>query len=252
MDALPTLQPASAHERLGPANAVDAWRWLAVAAAGIVVGAALSLILAAVGAWLVGTPGGARTLATMAEPPVWFVVTELVGLWTGFAAASFVVTRSGRTVGLRFERHDAWYLFLGVVLQLAVDVAYVNAKGLSKPEHTLLGGGTGWLLVVPALMTVLLAPLFEELYFRGVLLRGLLVAWRTPVAAVGVVLSVVVDATLFGLAHLGTDAWIQLPGLVALGAILCVLAIRSGRLGPSIMTHAGFNLLAVSVFAYQR
>lgn len=249
-----TLQPADERDRLGPANRTEAWRWLFVAVAAVLAGAAASVVLTTLGAWLAGTPGGAQAVAKESSPPVWYVATSLVGLWCGFGAAAFVVTRNGRRVGLAFARHDAWYLLVGVALQLVVDAVYslFQVKGLAKSNNDLLGGGGGWLLLVPAVMTVVFAPLFEELYFRGVLLRGLLVAWRTRLAIVGVVLSVTLDATFFGLAHLGTDAWYQLPGLIALGAILCVLAIRTGRLGPSILTHAGFNLLAVAVFAGTR
>jgi CAAX protease family protein len=254
MAAPPTLQPADERDRLGPATRRDAWRWLLAAAGGLVLGAAMSAVLETFVAWMAGTPGGAHALAAMAKPPVWFVCAELLGLWTGFVAAVIVVTRSGRRVGLAFSLHDVWFVFVGMALQALVSVAYqgVHVPSSSKGTDQLLGGGTGWLLVVPAVMTVVLAPLFEELYFRGVLLRGLLGAWRTHLALVGVVGSVLVDGALFGLAHLGSDQWIQLPGLVGLGVILCILAIRTGRLGPSILTHAGFNLLAVAVFAGTR
>jgi membrane protease YdiL (CAAX protease family) len=254
MAAPPTLQPADARDRLGPGSRRDAWRWLFAAAAGLVLGAALSAVLEALAAWLAGTPGGARALTAMPKPPVWFVCASLIGLWAGFGAAAFVVTRSGRRVGLAFAAHDIWFLLVGMALQGLVSIAYqgIHISGSSKGTDQLLGGGTGWLLLVPAFMTIVLAPFFEELYFRGVLLRGLLGAWRTRLAFVGVAGSVVVDAALFGIAHLGTDEWVQLPGLIGLGVILCVLAIRTGRLGPSILTHAGFNLLAVAVFAGQR
>ena len=254
MAAPPTLQPADARDRLGPATRRDAWRWLLAAVVGLILGAAMSAVLEALAAWLAGTPGGVRALAAMAKPPVWFVCASLLGLWTGFGAAAFVVTRSGRRVGLAFSHHDVWFVLVGMALQGLVSLAYqgVHVSGSSKGTDQLLGGGTGWLLLIPAVMTIVLAPLFEELYFRGVLLRGLLGAWRTRLAIVGVAGSVLVDAALFGIAHLGIDEWIQLPGLVALGVVLCVLAIRTGRLGPSILTHAGFNLLAVAVFAGQR
>jgi uncharacterized protein len=254
MAAPPTLQPADARDRLGPSTTAEAWRWLLVALLGVVVGWAASVLLASVLAWLVGTPGGVRALASASSPPVWFVVAELVGLWCGFGAAAFIVTRTGRSVGLAFAPKDAWCLLLGMALQLLVDAAYYpfHFHGLAKSNDQLLGGGGGWLLLVPAVLTIVCAPLFEELFFRGVVLRGLLVAWRTVPAWIGVAAAVVVDAGVFGLAHLGTDAWYQLPGLVFLGVVLCLLAIRSGRLGPSVFTHAGFNLLAVAVFAGTR
>jgi membrane protease YdiL (CAAX protease family) len=254
MAAPPTLQPADARDRLGPATRQEGWRWLLAALAGLLAGAAMSILLTTVGAWLVGTPGGAHALASLAEPPIWYIACELIGLWMGFGGAAFAVTRSGRRIGLSFSPHDVWFLLVGMALQGIVYAAYlgVHTSGSNRGTNQLLGGGRGWLLFVPAIFTILGAPVFEELYFRGVLLRGLLSAWRTQLAIVGVLCSVVVDATLFGFAHLGTDQWYQLPGLAALGVVLCVLAIRSGRLGPSILTHAGFNLLAVAVFAGNR
>jgi uncharacterized protein len=254
MAAPPTHQPADARSLLGPATQRDAWRWLLVALLGLIAGVAVSEVLTNVGAWIAGTPGGAKALAGLAEPPAWFVATELIGLWTGFVGAAVVVTRSGRRIGLTVGAHDVWFLLVGMALQGVVYLAYshVHESGSNKGTNQLLGGSSGWLLLFTGFLTVVLVPIIEESYFRGVLLRGLLGAWRTRVALVGVTCSVLADAVLFGFAHLGTDEWYQLPGLAFLGAVLAVLAIRTGRLGPSIFTHAGFNLLAVVVFSWNR
>jgi uncharacterized protein len=252
MAAPSLLQPADARDRLGPESTQAAWRWLAIALLGLVVGYAAATILSTIGASLAGTPGGVAALTSETNPPVWFETLGLVGLWIGFGGAAFVATRSHRSVGLSFRGRDAWCVLLGVGLQVAVFLVYLPFHPSSKGVHQLLGGSSGWWLVVPACMTVFLAPLFEELYFRGVLLRGLLVVTQTRVAIVGVVISVLLDASVFGLLHLGSDTWYELPGLVALGVVLCALAIRSGRLGPSIVTHASFNLLAVIAFAWSR
>ena len=45
---------------------------------------------------------------------------------------------------------------------------------------------------------------------------------------------------------------LQLPALVALGVILGVLAVSTKRLGPSIFTHAGFNLVTMIALALSR
>ena len=84
------------------------------------------------------------------------------------------------------------------------------------------------------------------------LLRGLLRVLETPVAVLGIAASVATDALLFGLAHVGTDQWVQVPGLAFVGVVLCVLVLRTGRLGPSIVTHASFNALAVFTYALSR
>jgi membrane protease YdiL (CAAX protease family) len=250
----PLLQPASAADRLGPRDRDEAFRWLLIAVLGVILGYAISELLTSASASLAGVRGGASALAAESVPPVWFIAVGFVGLWIGFGGSAFVATRSGRTVGLRLGQHDIWFLFLGVALQVALTFAYSfsHASGLSKPDNYLLGGGAGWGLLIPAVLSVVLAPLFEELFFRGVLLRALLVVCRTTLAWVGVLASVLIDATIFGFAHLGTDEWIQLPGLALVGAVLCVLAIKTRRLGPSIVTHASFNAAAVLWFAWTR
>ncbi len=256
MAALPLHQPSRAEDTLGPRDRHEATRWLVIAGVGFVLGAAFELILLSIAAGVAGTKGGVTALANAKVPPAWFVVVGFVGLWIGLGGAAFVATRSGRRIGVTFRRHDVLYVFLGLVLQVFLDAIYsvggANSKGLSQSANHLLGGGPGWVLVVPGAMAVLFAPFFEELFFRGVLLRSLLVVFQTPVAVVGVTLSVLADASLFGVAHLGTDEWIQLPGLAFVGVVLCVLAIRSRRLGPSIVTHASFNALAVLAFAWSR
>jgi hypothetical protein len=239
---------------LGPTSRTDAWRWVVTAIAGYLVGSLVGIVLSAIGAWIAGTPGGLSALAAAPEPPVWFVAAEEIGLWVGFGGAAWVVTRSGRSVGFAMKRTDLWFVFLGGALQLFLYLCYLpeHAQNLSKPVHTLLGGGSGWLLIIPGVLTVLFVPVFEELFFRGVLLRAFLVLCATRAAALGVVLAVVLDGAIFGLAHLGNDAWIQLPGLGFVGVVLAALAVLFGRLGPSIVTHASFNAAVVIAFAVQR
>jgi membrane protease YdiL (CAAX protease family) len=79
------------------------------------------------------------------------------------------------------------------------------------------------------------APVVEELFFRGLVLRSLLPLAPAPVA-------VVASGVLFGLAH-----WqgVQFPGLAVFGVVLGVLAYRTGRLTPGIGAHAAFNAVAV-------
>jgi membrane protease YdiL (CAAX protease family) len=253
--AEPTLISATSIPReVGPRNRREAWGWLLVAAAGFVAGQAIALALGAIGASIAGTPGGVAALAKLGVPPVWFIVVELLGLWCGFGGAAWVVTRNDHHVGLWFRPTDAWFVFAGVGLQILLAVLYapLHLRGLSKPTHHLLGAGSGWLLVLPGVMVVVFAPIFEELFFRGVLLRSFLSLMATPARVLGIALAVLCDGALFGLAHLGNDTWYQLPGLVLTGMVLAGLAVWSGRLGPSIVTHASFNALAVLAFAVQR
>jgi len=82
---------------------------------------------------------------------------------------------------------------------------------------------------------VAIAPVVEELFYRGVWLRAAERRW-------GTVAGIVVSATVFGVMHLQP---IDTPALIAFGLVVGWLAARYRRLGPSIWAHVAFNLTAV-------
>ncbi|MEX1316350.1 MAG: CPBP family intramembrane glutamic endopeptidase [Synechococcaceae cyanobacterium] len=82
-----------------------------------------------------------------------------------------------------------------------------------------------------ALTAMVLAPLFEETLFRGVLLPVLGRRWGGPAG-------VLASALVFGLAHLSFG---ELLPLVVLGVGLGWLRLRSGRLGPCVLMHGLWN-----------
>ena len=86
-------------------------------------------------------------------------------------------------------------------------------------------------LVLLALTAVVLAPLFEELVFRGVLLP-VLARW------LGGGWGVLLSALVFAVAHLSIG---ELPPLLVLGIGLALLRVSSGRLLPCVVMHACWN-----------
>lgn len=93
-----------------------------------------------------------------------------------------------------------------------------------------------------AFTATVLAPLFEEVLFRGVLLPVLAQRWGAPLA-------VLASAAVFALAHLSLS---ELAPLFVLGIGLGTLRWRSGRLGASVLMHAlwnGFTFLNLLVLA---
>lgn len=84
-------------------------------------------------------------------------------------------------------------------------------------------------------ITVIGAPIVEELFFRGF-------TQRAAVARLGRPLGVVFSSVLFGLTHFQAP---QLLALVVFGMVLGFLAERTGRLGPSIVTHMAFNATTI-------
>jgi membrane protease YdiL (CAAX protease family) len=84
-------------------------------------------------------------------------------------------------------------------------------------------------------VVVLVAPLVEELTFRGFGVTGLLGALEPVWAIVGVGLA-------FGVWH---GLLIAFPALAILGAILAALRVRTDSVYPSMVAHAIFNGVAL-------
>jgi uncharacterized protein len=95
-------------------------------------------------------------------------------------------------------------------------------------------------LALLALFAGLIAPVVEELLFRGLLLRALRRRF-SPATAVAI------SALVFALAHPALDptwgTFVIVPALFGLGAVSGAIAVRRGDLSASIMLHIGFNFL---------
>jgi membrane protease YdiL (CAAX protease family) len=248
-----------------PATRGDAGVWILLALLGFVIGEIAAALLTVVAADVAGDGSRLSQIAGLAEPPEWYVAASLVGLWAGFVAGPLLASRlrgTGRflvDLGLRFRWIDLTGVFIGAGGQLLVVTLYApfikHIKNFTAPTTKLTGASHGGGFLVVALLTVLGAPFFEELVFRGLLFRGLArlctSAASGPFArrTVGVTVAVVVDGLLFGLAH---GEWVQLAGLAAFGMLLAFVSYRTGRLGMNIVAHGTFNLVAVLVVVANR
>ena len=243
-----------------PANRPSAWLWLLYAALGFAVGEIFGSILVVIAAVGEGHFHDLAHYTDLAEQPLWVLAPGLVGLWVGLFGAAFVSSKArgtgslARDLGVRFRWVDLWGIGIGAGAQFLIDLGYWPlvhyhiVHNLTGPAKKLLGGTTGWEFAVVAVLTVCGAPFFEELFFRGVLLRALgrLFTPTLPGPSVrrawGLVAAVVVDGALFGLAH-----WepVQFVGLALFGSVLAVVSYKTGRLGMNMVAHATFNLVAV-------
>tara|TARA_Y100001968_G_scaffold56140_2_gene47322 strand:- start:2101 stop:3459 length:1359 start_codon:yes stop_codon:yes gene_type:complete len=109
---------------------------------------------------------------------------------------------------------------------------FVGDQGGSNPLlDMVLGSKNSWALLLLLLTTILIAPIFEELIFRGTLL---------PILAkdLGSFWGVIVSALVFALAHLSVG---ELPPLFVLGIGLGILRLSSGRLFPCAIMHSLWN-----------
>lgn len=231
---------------------------MGLALVGFVVGQIFSALFLVVVAAANGHLSDLSGFLTRAAPPGWVVVTELVGLWVGFLGAVFVASRSAGSgslrfdMGLEFRRIDfvvgpvvglLGQLVLLPLLYLPLEPLIPNlTKKLGEPAKHLTGGFPGADLAVIAVLTVMVVPVVEELLFRGLFLRGALRAFSPAGRRLGPALAIVVTGIAFALAHFEA---LQTLGLGAFGALLAYMAWRVGRLGPCILAHATFNLVAV-------
>jgi len=216
------------------------------------IGFGLGLLISLVTAGIAESATGYHPDSSAALP-VAVIVANVAGLWVGLAAAAVYASRRHGTASLSRDfgwRVGTWWeLPAGAAVGLACQYGLIPLLYLpfESFDHSLshqlsepVNRDTGAAHTVPAVAVLLVflaigAPLIEELFFRGLLLRALLGRMPVPFA-------IIVSSVLFALAHFEA---VQLAGLAAFGVVLAYMAWRSGRLGLSIGAHMAFNAAAV-------
>jgi membrane protease YdiL (CAAX protease family) len=130
--------------------------------------------------------------------------------------------------GVVFMGLAAFYLFA------LVYSAIVQPHNPQKIVQDLGADRSTLLLVTGALIVIAVAPVCEELFFRGFVFRVLRMRMGFWAAAL-------IDGVLFGLVH-GVN--IVLPVLAVLGVVLCWVYERTGSLFASIAIHAFNNMVS--------
>src|SRR4051794_18039938 len=104
-----------------------------------------------------------------------------------------------------------------------------------------LGADTNTLLLVAgALVVIVVAPICEEIFFRGFLYRVLRLRMTFWLAAL-------IDGLLFGLVHASSTSLAALPILAFLGLVFCYVYERTGTLFATIAMHALNNTISYGV-----
>lgn len=209
--------------------------------------------------WLGGLLGTGLffALGLAADNDDLLIVLGLAGQYVGNLVVFWLLRRikEDRGVGFRVEGADFFYIGLGLIFQIAMALLLLPLANLLFPEgqppqeiaDTIANADSLMLQVSLVVAAVVLAPITEELLFRGVLLRALEPRGR--------VFAMVTSAVVFSSVHvLGLDleffwqsALVVLPPLFILGLVLAKVTQRTGRLGPAIFLHSGWNLLAAFV-----
>jgi membrane protease YdiL (CAAX protease family) len=228
----------------------NAWG-LREALIGFAVGLVLAGTAASIASGIVGYHAGDAL-------PVAVTISDVGALWIGLAGAAVWASRRRGTSSLRrdfgFRIGSVWDLVGGAAVGLGTQYLLVPAlyfpaeqldshlaHQLSAPAQRDTAAAHGLVpIVVLFAFLAIGAPVVEELFFRGLLLRGLL--GRAPAAV-----AIVASGLLFALAHFEA---VQFAGLAVFGVILGLLAWRTGRLGPGMAAHAAFNASAVLSLAH--
>ena len=216
---------------------------------------AVVAVLAALasGALAVGTVRAGDALGL--DGPAAELGLGVLGLHTGLLTTCWAVhVRRGTGAGffadygLAYRPGDWWRGLIGsfvaragavvlaiVALLWSTDFVGTNVEPYEDEVDLTLG-----LVLLFGLVAVVLAPIVEELFFRGLLMRSLEAvapAW----------LAVTVQAVLFGLAHvtvdLGAGNVAVVASITAAGATFGIIARQFNRLAPAMFAHAWFNVL---------
>jgi hypothetical protein len=230
-------QPARDAKKTLPPGA---GRWII---GGLVGSFVVAFVLGGIVRVIVGRPGSAP--ATLAA---------YIGLYGTFAwVLSSVSTRLGTgswkaDFGLSFRPSDIGWgplVWVGGLLAAGVALAPIagnshfrgtTSSNLHAHRHDVAG------FIVLALVAIVAAPIFEELFFRGLLLRTLTA--KMPITA-----AVLLQAAVFASLHLSPFIGAANVGIAlvigALGTVLGIAATRFQRLGPGMVAHALQNTAAV-------
>jgi membrane protease YdiL (CAAX protease family) len=146
-----------------------------------------------------------------------------------------------RDLGLvKFKPNDLWLVLLGFGIYFVASIAISSIVQMfigfdqNQPQEIGFTNPVGLELVLVFLVLVVLAPLAEELLFRGFIFKGMRKRLSFWWAAI-------ITSALFALIHWQINVGLD---VFALSLVLCWLRERTGSLWPSIMLHATKNGLA--------
>lgn len=131
---------------------------------------------------------------------------------------------------------------LGVGLWgMVLRIADVNLPGSDLDPARLLPSGTAG-VVLTLVTAVILAPLVEEMVFRGMLLDAMRRQWGDRIGVYG-------SSLIFAAVHVSAYA---LPPIFVLSIVLSRLYIRRQTLWASVFAHSAFNAIGIAILYWLR
>ena len=186
---------------------------------------------------------------------VGWLAVFLVSGWIGWLLWPFIVVRTRglgsfrRDLGWSIERGDIWPGIVGggtlLLVGIVVTLFWVLVTGGGDPPDNTQAvpeATSPLTFVVLFLLVAVAAPIVEELFFRGFLLRVAAKKWSMPIG-------VVASSLVFGLVHFqgqGVGDLAIMSQLGLYGYVLGVLTVRRrGRLGAATIAHGINNGMVV-------
>jgi len=179
-------------------------------------------------------------LAGLERNPKLAIPAEFLGYLVTLAFMIAVLRSRGlpfwRTIRLRWTGQFFRYVIYGFLLAFAVGFAsellpIPKQLPIDKYFTDTLGA---WML---AIFGVTVAPLMEELFFRGFLYPAL-------ARPLGIGWSIAITSFAFALVHSSqlASAWAPLLLLFGVGLVLTMLRVRTGSVLPGLFVHSAYNL----------
>lgn len=179
--------------------------------------------------------------------PIRAIIAFQIGLWVVYGLGPIVTTKQlgdgpVADLGARITTQD---IGLGVAVGLATQIALIplyipigwfvdeDPSEAARELVDRVSSNLEWGLLT--VMVVVAAPLVEELFYRGLVLRAL-----QPLT--GTWPAIIIQAAVFAFSHLQP---LQFAGLFVFGVVAGWLAVKTGRLGASWAMHVAFNGLAL-------
>lgn len=154
--------------------------------------------------------------------------------WESFG---FIKYKIFKTILLAFK---GFLIYIGVSLLIGIIIVYYNIKipGYQlQPSIFQYFGKDTYSLIASGIIIVIIAPILEEMLFRGVILRTLSDKW-------GIVTGSLISAFLFSLMHM---PWQSIIPIFILALIINSLVIKSKSIWPAISFHILNNAIAFTV-----
>ena len=163
-----------------------------------------------------------------------------VGVVWRFSIARYAAGWS--SLGLRFRWAPSSIMIvpavvIGMLILLAIYALVVDAIGWHRESDQLFDDERIGIVVVASFLAIVVAPVFEELFFRGFMLQGIM-RHLSPLKAA------VVTSILFALAHI--DPFTYIP-IFCIGMILALVFLKTRSLPIAIASHGLYNSVVVGV-----